>query len=219
LLKTGDNDWIWLLSALALLLAGAFSLGRSTVGRDREARRAGHTKRMRLVGSALVMLGVAIVLLANAGEIAHAVRQAAASVSSSTTAKPATISKKGRNEVIIPSAGIRTPIGTNQSKALEKGAYLQRGSARPGEKGNAVLAGHRRNKVFALLHRVEKGDIITVRYNGKLRRYKVAKKMTVSPKETKWIRRAGKERLTLYTCLPRYSGDKRTVVIAYQVRK
>lgn len=196
------------------------------------------------VSVALLVAGIGVILFANAEEIGFEARrvgidlpgltlaETASGVGLSADATSASASAKGTSAgsgsgsssakaawLTIPKIGVSVPIGTEQEAAMRRGAYIHAGSARPGETGNVVLAGHRRRDVFTLLHRVETGDVIVVRWKGKTYRYKVAEKHKALPTDTKWLKRAGRDRLTMYTCIPRFLGNKRTVVVAYPVGK
>jgi len=110
-------------------------------------------------------------------------------------------------------------MGGDSAKALKHGVYHHAGTSDPGEPGNMVLAGHRNRRQFSLLHQLKKGDIVTVVWRGENHDYRVSKKFTVDPDETWIMRQTGEERLTLYTCLPRSVGNKRTVVVALPVKQ
>jgi LPXTG-site transpeptidase (sortase) family protein len=64
---------------------------------------------------------------------------------------------------------------------------------------------------------VKVGDTVSVVWRGKTHVYRVSKLFTVGPDDTWIMRQTGAERLTLYTCLPRTVGNKRTVVVALPV--
>jgi LPXTG-site transpeptidase (sortase) family protein len=119
--------------------------------------------------------------------------------------------------LVIPSLGIDVPIGEEEASALARGVWHHPGSARPGESGNMALAGHRVWRVFSLLGKLDPGDEVIVYWDGDEYDYLVGSATTVMPDETNVISRDGADRLTMYTCLPRYMGNKRTVVVAYPV--
>jgi len=109
--------------------------------------------------------------------------------------------------------------GGDSARALKLGVYHHAGTADPGKPGNVVLAGHRNRHVFSLLHQVKVGDTVSVTWRGTSHDYRVSKKFTVGPDDTWIMRQTGAERLTLYTCLPRSVGNKRTVVVALPVKQ
>jgi LPXTG-site transpeptidase (sortase) family protein len=122
--------------------------------------------------------------------------------------------------LVIPRLGVDVPIGEKDLEAaLRVGVWRHAGSARPNESGNTVVAGHRRRAVFSLLYRLRRGDEVIVYWRGKEYDYKVISKREVGPTYREALRRTGPTRLTMYTCLPRYLGNKRTVVVAYPVRR
>ncbi len=94
-------------------------------------------------------------------------------------------------------------------------------SARPGERGNVVLAAHR-DTFFAGLRYVKEGDLIDLESaGGRLDRYRVSKIMVVKPTDS-WVMKSTPDRslLTLITCYPfRYVGSapNRLVVQAQPV--
>ncbi len=233
--RTGDNDWIWLLAMLALLIAGITVL--VTTWRDRlvafAGRLAAHRRAlMSALGVVLIIAAVGVGLRANVDEVAYQfgltdtielyeppVAPDGAETAVAATAKkaPLRVPDLSGNRVIIPKLGIDVPIGEQEKPALARGAWHQPGSATPGAQGNMVLAGHRRRGVFSLLHRLEPGDIVVVMWEGDQHRYRVAGKTVVAPTQTSVIMREGVDRLTLYTCIPRFLGNKRTVITAYPV--
>jgi len=239
MLDNVDIGGLWLAFALSLTLAGAFLLGRrngrvelTRAGGGERARGGGRNRPRLALSIALLIAGIGVLMFANADEIGFEARRlgldvpglalaapapaADASTGTSTATGASATSSQGA-WLTIPRLGISVPIGTEQEAAMRRGAFLHAGSARPGESGNVVLAGHRRHDVFTLLHRVEQGDVVTVRWKGKTYRYRVAEKHRATPTDTQWIKRAGRDRLTMYTCIPRYLGNKRTVVVAYPI--
>ena len=92
------------------------------------------------------------------------------------------------------------------------------GTPRPGEAGNAVVAGHR-DTHFAFLRRLRPGEALVVeRPDGQRRRYMVSDTRVVDRRETWVAQDAGDTRLTLVTCYPfdalRAGGPLRYVVTA-----
>jgi LPXTG-site transpeptidase (sortase) family protein len=239
LAQTGYNDWI-----LVGLVIGLLAAGLALIVWGARSRIAAFARRMRhrfgdrgiavVAGVALLAAAVFVTMAANSDEIAYRLGLMDSGV---TLAQPsgedadrpggsATLVRDSLGDwaaqgsgrrVIIPRIGVSVPIGDEEGLALRRGAWHQPGSARPGESGNVVLAGHRNRRVFTLLNKLEPGDVIIVRWGGKDREYRVASSRVVKPTSTAAIARAGKDRLTLYTCIPRYLGNKRTVVVAYPV--
>jgi len=95
-------------------------------------------------------------------------------------------------------------------------------SAKPGERGNIVLAAHR-DTFFAGLRDVRVGDIVDMQAsNGEKYQYKVSKVLVLDPKDT-WVMRSSPKRdmLTLITCYPFHfigNAPNRLVVQALPVQ-
>jgi len=124
----------------------------------------------------------------------------------------------GGSRLVIASLGLDVGVfGGDSARALKLGVYHHAGTANPGEPGNVVFAGHRNRRAFSALHQLKVGDTVSVVWRGKTHDYRVSKLLTVGPDDTWILRQPGAERLTLYTCLPRTVGNKRTVVVALPV--
>ncbi|HEY5548189.1 MAG TPA: sortase [Coriobacteriia bacterium] len=116
---------------------------------------------------------------------------------------------------MIPRIAVDAGISEgNIDAALDSGVYHYPETAAPGEAGNAVIAGHRLRRAFTLLHVLKKGDPVIVYWHGREYDYRVMVVFEVDPSDTAILERGSQELLTLYTCLPRTVGDRRTVVIA-----
>jgi sortase A len=92
------------------------------------------------------------------------------------------------------------------------------GTARPGEAGNVVLAGHR-DTHFRALARLAPGDLLRLEVpGGGTHRYRVAETAIVDHRDTRPLSPDGASRLTLVTCWPfdalRAGGPWRYVVVA-----
>jgi len=120
--------------------------------------------------------------------------------------------------VVVPRVRIDVAVSEGDvDTALKTGAYRHETTARPGEQGNTVIAAHRTSRQFALLHLLEPGDDIIVYWDGVEFDYAVTRVFEVTAVETSILDVGSKEQLTLYTCTPRFLGNKRTVVIAERV--
>ena len=75
------------------------------------------------------------------------------------------------------------------------------GTARPGERGNMVLAGHR-DSFFRPLRRIRVDDVIHVRAPGRRYDYRVVSTEVVGPREVRVLDPTGEAVLTLVTCYP-----------------
>ena len=140
-------------------------------------------------------------------------------------------------KLIIPKINVDVPViyGIGNDKKSQLDA-MNRGVAHfavpgansvPGQAGNVVLSGHSSNDVFdsgaykfifAQLEKLEKGDVIYANYNGTRYSYVVRETEVVLPTEvSKVIKDDGKSWLTLITCTPLGTANKRLLVFAEQV--
>ncbi len=109
--------------------------------------------------------------------------------------------------------------------ALEKGVAHLKQTSKPGEKGNMVIFGHSSaeigapgdyNQVFAKLGELEENDEI-VFYNNKEKEefvYLVYASQIVGSDDVSIIQKTEEDRLTLFTCWPIGSDEKRLVIYA-----
>lgn len=133
----------------------------------------------------------------------------------------------------IDKISLKAPIimsvdGANENKyfkALEDGVAQMQGTAKFGEKNNAVIFGHssqiiggkgKYGEVFAKLNDLEKGDEIKIQSvpDKKDFVYQVYDKQIVPPEDVSVIEKTSSERLTLITCWPIGSDQKRLVIFA-----
>jgi len=75
------------------------------------------------------------------------------------------------------------------------------GTARPGERGNMALAGHR-DSFFRALRQIQLHDTIRIRTAGRRYEYRVDSTEVVAPEETRVLDPTGDAVLTLVTCYP-----------------
>ena len=109
-------------------------------------------------------------------------------------------------------------------KSLKKGVAHAAGSGFPGENRPIYLFAHsvnnpanivRYNAVFFLLHKLEKGNLIIVFFNGKKFKYRVKEKKILGSQETAFLSSLPRqELLILQTCWPPGTLWKRLLVIA-----
>ncbi len=140
--------------------------------------------------------------------------------------------------LIIPKLNVDVPViyGVNaadhnaQMKAMEKGAAhfaIAGANAVPGQVGNAVFSAHSSNDafapgdhkfVFAQNEKLVKDDIIYMHYQGKRYTYAVTKKEVVMPNEVSRVQiQTDKPMLTLISCVPLGTAEKRLLVFAEQI--
>lgn len=137
------------------------------------------------------------------------------------------------NSIYIAKIGIRAPIvsasGTKQSElnaALNQGVVLYPGSVLPGQSGEVALTGHSSvfpwnktsyGQIFALLDKVEKGDVISLVYNNYQYDYQVTGKAVLLPGQVK-SSPTMEQKLIISTCWPIGTALKRLVVYAELIK-
>lgn len=139
--------------------------------------------------------------------------------------------------LIIPKINVDVPVvyDTNydhasQMKAMEKGVAwfgIPGAKSVPGQLGNTVLSGHSSNDlfdpgdykfIFARLDQLNKDDTFYLNYKGKRYVYSITKKEVVMPSDVhKLIYPPEKAVVTLITCVPLGTAQKRLLVTAEQV--
>jgi len=116
----------------------------------------------------------------------------------------------------------------DMQKALKDGVVHYPGTSLPGQTGNIVITGHssyfpwdpgRFKDVFALLHKVIKGDRIVMYWNQKKYLYEVTDIKVVSPSNIEVLKQTPNEQLTLITCTPVGTNLKRLIVVATPVKE
>lgn len=140
-------------------------------------------------------------------------------------------------KLIIPKINVDVPalynVGADhnsQMAAMEKGVAhfaIPGANSHPGEIGNTVLSGHSSNDlfdpgdykfIFAQLDKLEAGDTIYANYNSVRYTYVVTKKEVVLPTQVdKLIYPTDKPVLTLITCTPLGTAQKRLLITAEQI--
>lgn len=120
----------------------------------------------------------------------------------------------------IPRLGLKAIVKQgDDDRTLARAVGLVPGSARPGESGNIVLAGHR-DTFFWPLQDIAVGDQIRIVVPQHTYRYRVESVRVVNPEETSVLASKGVDELTLVTCYPfRYVGPapERFIVSAARV--
>lgn len=140
-------------------------------------------------------------------------------------------------KLIIPKINVDVPmvygVGydySSQMKAMEKGVAhfaIPGANAVPGQVGNTVFAGHSSNDlfdpgdykfIFAQLDKLAAGDTIYINYNSVRYTYTVTKTEIVMPTDVnKLTYQTTKPVLTLITCTPLGTAQKRLLVTAEQI--
>jgi len=120
----------------------------------------------------------------------------------------------------IPRLGVTAVVKEGaDEKTLARAVGLVPGSARPGEVGNMVLAGHR-DTFFRPLRKIKVDDRIRLIVPPHTYEYRVQSLRVVAPEETSVLESNGVEELTLVTCYPfRFVGaaPERFIVSAVRV--
>ncbi|MFA5157636.1 MAG: class D sortase [Patescibacteria group bacterium] len=129
----------------------------------------------------------------------------------------------------IPKINITAPViegvdPTNKeiyNQKLQNGVALMAGSPLPGDKGNIFIYGHssatvasKYDKIFAKLNDLKQADQLTIRHNDKEYNYSVTAKKIVEPTDLSVLEPTKDETLTLMTCWPVGTNEKRLVVIS-----
>ena len=137
------------------------------------------------------------------------------------------------NKIIISKINISAPIVEPASindkdilKALEGGIVHYSNTANPGEVGNSFFTGHssnyrwakgNHNYIFALLNKLESGDLVVVHFEGKKYVYQVFENVVVSSKDVSVLDQTDESIISLMTCDPPGTSWKRRVVKGRQV--
>lgn len=110
---------------------------------------------------------------------------------------------------------------TAYNNALKGGVAHFKGTSLPGEKGNIFIFGHSSaevksdySKVFVSLNDLEKGDEIVIYYQSDEHKYKVTKKEIIEATDTAVLAKGKKEMITLMTCWPIGTKEKRLIIRA-----
>ena len=124
------------------------------------------------------------------------------------------------NRLIIPKISVDSPIGENSDKnALTLGMMHLPNTSTPDKGGNTVIIGHRvlytsgPNTLYNL-DKVTLKDIIIVWWQQKEYDYKVFETKVVQPDDVEIENNTKQAIITIYTCTPRWTSQKRLVVRA-----
>jgi sortase A len=130
----------------------------------------------------------------------------------------------------IPKLGIETPVIQNvdpndkkkYNEALKTGVLHFPGTTLPGQGSNIFIYGHSSSavdsgpysKIFAPLDKLEKNDEILVLYNNQEYKYQVNEKNIVDKNDVSVLKPTQIETLTLMTCWPVGTDQKRLIIRA-----
>lgn len=133
--------------------------------------------------------------------------------------------------LLIPSLEISAPIiadvdGKDKAeyfKALQNGVAHYKDTSKPGEGGNIFIFGHSSyyasdpgeyKSVFKFLEDIKVGDEVNVWWQKKEYKYKVSKIKIVEPTDVSVLEPTDEEQLSVMTCIPPGTTEKRLIVIA-----
>lgn len=129
--------------------------------------------------------------------------------------------EKQNTSLYIPSVNIRGAVVDGEdSTQMDRGFWHFPISGQPGQRGNTVIIAHRflhlppRTDTFFLLDKVKVGDKITINQKEGIYRYTVVQTKVVEKNDRSILEQTNDYRLTLVTCHPLWTSDKRFVVIA-----
>lgn len=127
------------------------------------------------------------------------------------------------NTLIIPDIDVHAAILEGASaQVLMKGIWHRPGTGTPDTGGNTVLVGHRflytsGSNTFYHLDKLKVNDPITVYWKGQRYTYIIDSSTITSADSFEIEQSTTQPVLTLYTCTPLFSVDKRLVVRAHRV--
>ena len=148
----------------------------------------------------------------------------------SITPSPAASALYEDFHLVIPKLDIHAPViadvdGTDKDayfKALEDGVAHFQGTAKPGEGSNIFIFGHSSfywykpgdyKEIFKTLPDLTVSDEIILWYNFKEYRYKVTETKEVQPTEVDVLQPTPQEQVSLMTCVPVGTTQRRLIVI------
>ncbi|HAT4230462.1 TPA: class D sortase, partial [Clostridium perfringens] len=122
--------------------------------------------------------------------------------------KEETINSKRTNVIgilEIKSIGLKAPIVDGEEN-LDYVVAKYRSSANFGQAGNIILAGHNNMKgsIFKNLYKVKIGDIIEIKTDNNIYKYKLTERVIVNPSDSGLLTQDISEKeITLITCINR----------------
>lgn len=135
--------------------------------------------------------------------------------------------------LIVPKINANAPIVFASSpkesdiqENLKTGVVRYPNTANPGEEGNIFITGHSSNYwwvkgnynyVFVLLDKMEAGDQAKIYHGGNKYIYQVVEKSIVEPTDVSSMKQTKEPTLTLMTCYPPGTANKRLIVKLKQI--
>ena len=141
----------------------------------------------------------------------------------SATGSGSSASPPLENRIVIPSIGVNEQIyeGSSIGVINNGGTWRRPNTARPPESDNTVIVGHRffgdNVSTFYHLDKVEKGQYISVYWEGEEHFYQVTDKKIVDSARVEIENGTNSKQLTIYTCDPIWTATNRLVIIAKPV--
>lgn len=129
------------------------------------------------------------------------------------------------NMLSIPQIGVYASIVEGKTaQAMETGVWHRPGTGDPVAGGNMVLVGHRflytsGPKTLYHLDKVQAGDVLSVYWHGARYQYAVESAIVTLPNAVEIEQSSDAPLLTIYTCTPLFTVDKRLVVRARPLNK
>ncbi|MFW5720190.1 MAG: sortase [Candidatus Dojkabacteria bacterium] len=127
------------------------------------------------------------------------------------------------NTLVIPKIGVDAKIHEGQEEhTLLQGIWRRPNTSTPDKGGNTVLTAHRfmymsGPNTFFSLDKVKEGDTFAVFWQGQEYTYQVYQIEVVGPERVEIENPTEDPIITLYTCTPLWTSDKRLVVQAKKV--
>lgn len=134
-------------------------------------------------------------------------------------------SKNIKDRLIIQKAGISLALTESpNSNVLWKSGWVFPNGVTPGQTGNTVLFGHRfrylppvSNTLYHL-DKIEFGDEFQIQWKGQTLRYAVSEIKIIQPTDLSVLDQTDDSRVTIITCWPLFSTEKRLVVIGSLIK-
>lgn len=126
------------------------------------------------------------------------------------------------NRIVIPVIGTNAEILEGDESVLDYGLWRRPGTGIPGTNSNVVITGHRFQytygpQTFYNLDKLNLGDKIIVYWKGEEHIYEVNDVFEVTPDQIEIENDNGIDELTLYTCTPILTAERRLVIKAKPV--
>lgn len=146
----------------------------------------------------------------------------------------APVDKNAPPSIIINKINVNAPVIYDQAivneanflQALHNGVVHYPNTAFPGQQGNVVIFGHSSGAwwapgnykfVFTLLDKLQVQDLIYLNYQGTKYIYRVYDTTIIQPTDLSVLNQGSNHSLTLLTCTPVGTSQKRLVVHAQQI--